>query len=285
MNMNFVIEGVNDLNHFLYNSFKQYDDCVITLYDDADHYIYYTMTTINDYEKLISITFNTDSFGKSFNIDSTEEVFEWIKETCIFEDENNNTIIKILLIVKDNVLDEDSDINPFQYMSEVEKIPPKTYQDKYLLYQDSILNSEPVELGSTNDAYDIFNQFLSNPMCDKLIFQFLVFMEDIKHTFLLNIVIDKNYVGEKTYISITTKRPDLDKFVKTHSGSDTMWRLDYMGKNYELIDCHQQIYYHYDIDEYFREILNHAKLRAKNISYGKNKIHLFAYSNCFIERR
>lgn len=284
MNMNFIIEGVNDLNHFLYNSFKQYDDCVITLYDDADHYIYYTITTINDNEKLINITFNNDSFGKSFNIDSTEEVFEWIKETCIFEDENS-IIIKVLLNIKDNVLDEDIDINPFEYMSEVEKVPPKTYQDKYLLYHDSILNSEPIELNSTTDAYDIFTQFLNNPMCDKLIFQFLVFMEDIQHTFLLNITIDKNYVGEKTYVCISTKRPDLDKLIKTYHGTDSMWILDSNMKDYKLIECYQSIYYGYDIQEYFREILNHAKLRAKNVSCGKNRIHLFTYSNCFIERR
>lgn len=248
--MKIKIENREQLEGIVYTWINQHHDCVIKLHEQSsDDFFYFTSSKLNNTTLLLSMCAGDVSVGDVVNSNDGKFIMNWIKNKCDYIDFNVAILIAYL---EDNKNESLTNLN---------------YRQQYLQRHADIKKTTPILIVDIHDAIDLFVRFLKNDKCTKLIFSFSVLMPELDHTFLLDLVIDKTYVYNKTCISFSTVRPDIKTyFPDLH---DTVFR--YIPNNNESL---------VELEDECESHLNTIFIRCMYVS--KEEINIYTYSNCEI---
>lgn len=244
--MKIKIKTQQQLEGIIYTWFKEHNNCVVKLYDElCNDFFYFTLSRLNNTSILLSMCAGEISAGDVVNINDNNSIMNWIHNKCNYIDFNV--------------------ANLTAYLEENKTGTNLNFRQEYLKNHIAIKKNVPILITNINDAMDLFVRFLKNDQCTKLIFSFKVYIQDLKHTFLIDSVIDKSYVYNKTCISFSTVRPDIKGYFPDRH--DSIYR--YFPNNKENLD---------ELKDECESHLNTLFIRCMAVS--KEEIDIYAYSNC-----
>lgn len=248
--MKIKIENRQQLEGIVYTYFNQYDNCVIKMHEESsDDFFYFTSSKLNKTRILLSMCIGVVSVGDVVNSDDGKSIMNWIKDKCNYIDFD---VANITAYLEDNKNETSSKLN---------------YRQEYLYKHHNTKKTTPILIVDIHDAIDLFVRFLENDKCTKLIFSFSVLIPDLDHLFQIDLIIDKTYVYNKTYISFTTVRPDIKGYFPGYS--DCIYH--YVPKNNSCL---------VELEDVCDAELFTIFTRCAYVS--KEEINIYAYSNCEI---
>lgn len=198
-NMN-KIKIVNrmQLESVLYTLLNENENCCIELKDeDRNSSIYFVSYKLPN--GLISISLSAGKYtsGDVIMTNDGKSRMEFVKDSC-------------------KVIDFDKLNNLSVYLHEEKKqelqmqlIDKKQYQNSYA----KTVKTVPVLVKSIEDANFIFNKFLANEECNKLVIRFKVYMPEFKHNYEIELVIDKVFIFKHQYIFFNKDLKGNSKFI------------------------------------------------------------------------
>lgn len=244
--MKIKITSKEQLEGIVYTQIKDKMNCVIKIYEAAnDDFFYFSSIKINNTDLLISMSAGDVSVGNVIKHEDGKSIMNWIRDKSQYIDFRY--------------------ANLTMYLDDNEPYDQLNFRQKYLKKHSSVKKKTPILILESNDAIDLFDRFLQNDKCTKLIFSFRVFICDLNHTFLIDLVIDKTYTYNKTCITFSTVRPDIKSYFP--DPHDSVWT--YLPNNNENIA---------ELKEECETYLNTLFTRCMYVS--KEKINIYAYSNC-----
>lgn len=207
--MDIKVESIKQLNDIIYTSIISDNNCTIEM-----RYINYscflTSSDLNNNKILLSICIKNKSIGNAFNKSDTRGIIRWIQDNCNLITKDiplNDFTIKINkddIKIDNHIEDIEVDFDPEGYYDASE------YIDNYLDKHNRIrILQTPKGIKDKNDAYKLFEMFLNNNGCNKLIFSFSTYISHLNHIFVLDLVLDKMYTFGREVIAFTHVRPDM----------------------------------------------------------------------------
>lgn len=260
------------LESILSIALNQYDDCVIEIkHTVSNQSVYITSSKLSEDTNLFSLCAASKSIGNVIRKDDKKAIRDWIQlNTYTLQDVENIVVDITIKQDQDNsIKDNNLDIDDIDY-SDTYNIDPDGY-DNIIDYREDYLTKHnrmrilqrPIRITKVEHAMSLFNLFLKKDNCNKIIFSFYIYIPDLDHIYVLDLILDKIYVYGRTYISFTSTRPDLEDIEYT-CPADTVY--EYYGKNYEEI-----------AHEFFNYVMT-CFYRCSVLSNEEIKINV--YSNC-----
>lgn len=266
--MKIKIETRKQLEGIVYTWFNEHDNCVIKLHEESsDDFFYFTSSKLNNVSILLSMCAGDVSVGDVVDSKNGRNIMNWIQDKCNYIDFG---VADLTIYLEDDKIENTSKLN---------------FRQTYLKNYMDIKKTTPILLTQANwsDIEDLFKRFLNNDSCTKLIYAFKTYIPDLKYAFQVDLVIDKLYIYNKTLISFTTARSDVEGFFP----GNTLFIFN--GKNVNDIDGNVDRIYRYIqnneryISELCYEFCSHMQLlltRCMNVT--NEEVNIYAYSNCEI---
>lgn len=238
------------LEGIVYTYFNTHNDCVIKLHEESsDDFFYFTSSKLNNTSLLLSMCAGDVSVGDVVNSTDGKFIMNWIRDKCDYID---FSVANLTAYLEDSKNDISTKLN---------------FRQSYLKNHADVKKTTPILIVDINDAVDLFVRFLENDNCTKLIFSFSVLIPDLNHNFQLDLVIDKMYVYNKTFICFSTIRPDIKGYFPGYD--DCIYR--YIKNNdYNTVE----------LEDACDTKLFTLFTRCSYVS--KEEINIYAYSNCEI---
>lgn len=245
--MKLEIKTQQQLEGIIYTYIHEHNNCTIKLHEKThDDFFYFTSSKLNNNQILLSLCAGDVSVGNVMNINNGKDLMKWIHEKCNYID---FSVANITMYLEEENKTT-SDLN---------------FRQEYLKNHAAVKKTTPLLIVDCEDAIDLFVRFLKNDRCTKLIFSFKVFIPDLNYTFLLDLVIDKTYVYNKTCISFSTVRADIKGYFP--SQHDSIYRYT-PNNNDSLAELKEECASHLDT------------LFIRCLCVSKEEINIYAYSNC-----
>jgi hypothetical protein len=234
------------LEGIVYTYFNEHHNCVIKLHEESSNdFFYFTSSKLNNTSILLSMSAGDVSVGDVVSSNDGKSIMNWIKDKCNYIDFG---VANLTLYLEDN---KDSD--------------KLNFRQSYIKNHIDIKKTTPILITEIDDALDLFKRYLINDNCTKLIFSFSVLIPDLNHQFKLDLVIDKMYVYNKTFICFSTVRPDIKGYFPGYD--DCIFR--YIPNNeHSLMQLDDEC----DIRLF--------TLFSRCAYVSKEEIDIYAYSNC-----
>lgn len=238
------------LEGIVYTYFNEHNNCIIKLHEESsDDFFYFTSSKLNNTSLLLSMCAGDVSVGNVVSSNDKKYIMDWIKDKCNYID---FSVANLTMYLEENKNEVSTNLN---------------YRQEYLYNHHNTKKTTPILIIDINDAIDLFIRFLENDKCTKLIFSFSVLIPDLNHVFQIDLIIDKTYVYNKTYISFTTIRPDIKGYFP--GCNDSIYH--YVPKNKSCLD---------ELEDVCDMELFTIFTRCAYVS--KEEIDIYAYSNCEI---
>lgn len=246
--MKIEIKTRPQLEGIIYTHIHENPNCIIKIHEKSSNDLFYfTSIKLNEYSILLSMSYGDVSVGNIKNISNGKQIMEWIHDKC---DYINFDTASLTVILEEN-----------------KKYVDLNFRQEYLMNHMSVKKTTPILIHDTGDSIELFERFLKNDKCTKLVFSFSILIPDLKHKFQLDLVIDKIYTYNKTCIVFSTVRPDIKTYFP--DPCDSIFR--YLPNNKE------------NIDELEEECILHLNtIFARCMVLSKEEINIYAYSNCEI---
>lgn len=248
--MKIKITTRQQLEGIIYTWFNEHNTCVIKLHEETtDDFFYFTSSKINNTTLLLSMCAGDVSVGGVVNSNDGKSIMNWIKDKCNYIDFR---VANLTIYLDDNKNNDSGKLN---------------FRQSYLKNHIDIKKTTPILITELEDAIDLFVRFLENDNCTKLIFSFSVLIPDLNHEFKLDLVIDKIYVYNKTFICFSTVRPDIKGYFPGYD--DCIYRY-IPNSDYSIVEledaCDTRLF----------------TLFTRCAYVSKEEIDIYAYSNCEI---
>ena len=259
--MKIKIENKNQLQEIIYTWIQQYNNCVIKLYEqNCDDFFYFTSAKINNKSLLLNMCAGNISVGDVIDIDG-KLIMGWIKEKCEYIDFKY--------------------ANLTAYLEDSTSKSNLNFRQVYLKDYSDIKKTTPILLMEFEDAMELFERFLNNDECTKIVYAFSIDIPDLNHTFKIDLMVDKIYVYGKTLISFSKTRPDVKGLFP--SSTTIMYNGDISNDIPGNVDS-MHVYFPKDEEnlaylcDAFTDNILTILTRVMNVS--KEKVNIYAYSNC-----
>ena len=245
--MKIKITSQSQLEGIVYTCFQEYNNCVIKLHEEySDDFFYFTSSKLNNVNILLSMCAGDVSVGDVINSNNGKDIMNWIKDKCSYID---FSVSNLTAYLEDDKKESSSNLN---------------YRQAYLKNHVDVKKTTPILIPDIYDALDLFGRFLDNDNCTKLIFSFNVLIPDLNHNFKIDLVLDKIYVYNKTFICFSTTRPDIKGYFPGYH--DCIYRYT---KNENAISelmetCDSQLF----------------TIFTRCTYVSNEEINIYAYSNC-----
>lgn len=242
----------------VYTTLNQHENCTITIQDEnSNACMYFVSSKLSDNNVLLSLCAGDKSIGDVVKINDGKSKMNWIKENCRIDFDYADIVVDI-----PSSQSKDNNENAGYF-----KLNHNDYRKEYLQkYCNMKKYQVPILIENSTDAMELFTSFLHNHGCNKIIFSFSVIVPDLKHRYILELVIDKIYVYGRTLISFVSVRPDMKDITFT-CPSDSV--TEYFPKNRESDARLISDFYDYIMTCFYRCTL-----------VSDQEIEIKVYSNC-----
>lgn len=222
-----------ELSNAISIAILKYLDCVIEIKNiNNNSSVYLISAKINNNTILISICAGGKSIGNTMGTKDYYSVDMCISKYIEKLKYDENTLVSVQPKVDADEAETYEDVED----DNCEDIEIKTIIDSngytwsnsdpgytyFLKHKYMLSRQDPIDVQNLSNALVLFNQFLDMDECDTIVFSFNTKIEDLDHTFMMDLVIDKIYTGNRILLSFIIQRPDAEEFMDYLDPSDSI---------------------------------------------------------------